>query len=76
LKRAEIRGSFNLKAWERLHGDGKSSVGGTIHAETIHSSDKEEAFQVKVVHKDSVTILKPWWPTQPELRDIGRAIKG
>jgi hypothetical protein len=76
LKPAEIQRSFNLKAWERLHGDGKSSVGGTIRAETIHSSNKEKPFQVKVVHKDSVTILKLWWPIQPELGDIGRAIKG
>ena len=54
----------------------KSSVGVIIHTETIYSSDKEKSFQVKVVYKDSVATLMLWWPTQPDLGDIGRAIKG
>ena len=48
---------------------------GIIHAETIASSDKNKPYQVKIVHKDTIIILRLYWMEEPTFGDSGRKIK-
>ncbi|KAM5534806.1 hypothetical protein V8D89_011522 [Ganoderma adspersum] len=48
------------KQWNRLHGDKKSTTGGTYHMETIHGSDG--VYKAKVVGPGGTTSLEVQWP--------------
>ncbi|EJF61935.1 hypothetical protein BD309DRAFT_963967 [Dichomitus squalens] len=47
------------KQWNRLHGDGKSTTGGSYHIETIHGSDG--VYKAKVVGPGGATKVEVEW---------------
>src|ERR1700753_1860467 len=49
------------KQWNRWHGDGKSTTGGTYHIESIHASDGE--YKAKVVGPGGKAVREVSYPS-------------